>query len=109
MKRCWHCFEEYQDWEEACPHCGYREGQPAKELYHLFPGTVLKGRYVVGQVLGFGGFGIIYKAWDRDLETVVAIKEYYPSGLVNRIPGSGRGFSSRAAGAGNITSDWSDS
>lgn len=87
MKRCWHCFEEYQDWEEACPHCGYREGQPARELYHLFPGTVLKGRYVVGQVLGFGGFGITYKAWDRDLETVVAIKEYYPSGLVNRIPG----------------------
>jgi len=57
------------------------------ELYHLFPGTILKDRYIVGQVLGFGGFGITYKAWDAKLETIVAIKEYYPSGIVNRVPG----------------------
>ena len=37
--------------------------------------------------MGQGGFGITYKAWDQQLETVVAVKEYYPSGLVNRIPG----------------------
>ncbi len=71
----------------ACPYCGYIEGNPPKELFHLFPGMELANRYIVGKVLGFGGFGITYKAWDKKLETVVAVKEYYPSGIVNRIPG----------------------
>lgn len=88
MKRCRNCFEVHGKQHDVCPYCGYYAGQPPKELNHLFPETVLAGRYMIGQVLGFGGFGITYKAWDRKLETVVAIKEYYPSGLVNRIPGT---------------------
>ena len=87
MKRCCNCFQKYEEHYDVCPHCGYYKGQPPHELYHLFPETVLADRYIVGQVLGFGGFGITYKAWDKKLETVVAIKEYYPSGIVNRIPG----------------------
>lgn len=87
MLRCENCFSELQNEEDVCPACGHRKGQPAAELYHIFPGTELKNRYRIGQVLGFGGFGITYKAWDKQLDTVVAIKEYYPSGLVNRIPG----------------------
>lgn len=35
-----------------------------------------------------GGFGNVYKAWDKKLETVVAVKEYYPQSIVNRIPGT---------------------
>lgn len=84
--RCSNCFEEYSDEFEMCPHCGYVKGEGAKEPYHLYPGTVLNDRYIIGQVLGFGGFGITYKAWDKNLNTVMAIKEYYPSGLVNRVP-----------------------
>jgi len=72
----------------SCSHCGYVEGDIAKELYHLYPGTVLNERYIVGQVLGFGGFGVTYLAWDTTLNTTLAIKEYYPSGLVNRVPGT---------------------
>lgn len=87
MKRCVNCFQEHDEHYDVCPFCGHHKGQPPKELYHLFPETVLAGRYSIGQVLGFGGFGITYKAWDMKLETIVAIKEYYPSGLVNRIPG----------------------
>jgi serine/threonine protein kinase len=86
--RCGNCFERYDEGFEACPHCGYVEGDPPGELYHLHAGTVLRNRYAVGKVLGFGGFGITYKVRDRNLEVVLAVKEYYPSGLVNRIPGS---------------------
>ena len=71
-----------------CPYCGYSKGDPAQEPYFLTPGTVLSGRYTIGKAVGFGGFGITYKAWDNQLESVVAIKEYYPSGIVNRPPGT---------------------
>ena len=87
MYRCNNCFAEYESPFDKCDICGYKDGDAPRELYHLFPGTKLNGRYIVGQVLGFGGFGITYKAWDCKLETIVAIKEYYPSGIVNRVPG----------------------
>lgn len=87
MKRCNNCFELYETEYKACPHCGYIEGNPPKELFHLFSGMELADRYIVGEILGFGGFGITYKAWDKKLETVTAVKEYYPSGIVNRTPG----------------------
>jgi len=71
-----------------CPYCGYEVGEPADEPYFLYPGMVLNDRYVVGEVKGFGGFGITYKAFDKTLETVVAIKEHYYSGIVTRKPGT---------------------
>jgi serine/threonine protein kinase len=85
--RCKNCFKVHDNEYARCPYCGYSEGEPPKELYHLYPGTELLGRYVIGEVLGFGGFGITYKAWDKKFETILAIKEYYPSGIVNRNPG----------------------
>jgi len=87
MIRCVNCFEQY-DGGDQCPNCGYVKGSPPQEIYHLFPGTLLANRYIIGMVLGFGGFGITYKAWDNKLETVVAIKEFYLTGVVNRIPGT---------------------
>lgn len=85
--RCKNCFKIFDNEYARCPFCGYSDGEPPKELYHLYPGTELLGRYVIGEVLGFGGFGITYKAWDKKFETILAIKEYYPSGIVNRNPG----------------------
>jgi serine/threonine protein kinase len=58
------------------------------QAYHLRPGVALSGRYVVGTVSGFGGFGTIYKAWDSQLSSIVALKEFYPAGLVSRVPGT---------------------
>ncbi len=87
MVRCLNCMKEYDEQYEVCPHCGFIRGTPPREAYHLHPGTLLYGRYVIGTVLGFGGFGITYRAWDSRLERQVAIKEFYPGGIVNRIPG----------------------
>lgn len=80
---CFQCFHMKGDYA-VCPHCGYEEGTEAAQAYQLAPGTVLRGRYIIGTSIGFGGFGITYKAFDTVLSVVVAIKEFYPAGLVNR-------------------------
>lgn len=85
--RCMHCMKEYEDSEECCPACGFVKGTPPKEIYHLFPEVMLAKRYQIGTVVSYGGFGILYRAWDTKLNVMVAVKEYFPSGYVNRNPG----------------------
>lgn len=83
---CLNCFARRGEYE-VCPYCGHVAGTPPREAYLLHPGTRLWGRYVIGTVLGIGGFGVTYRAWDSRLDAVVAIKEFFPQSLVNRIPG----------------------
>lgn len=87
MKRCMKCMREFKDVYDMCPYCGQEVGGPQKEIYFLPTGTILAGRYEIGMSVGSGGFGITYRAWDHNLEKEVAVKEYFPVGLVNRIPG----------------------
>ncbi len=51
----------------------------------LSPGTVLH-EFELLSVIGEGGFGIVYKARDAQLERTVAVKEYMPSALAGRRP-----------------------
>ena len=87
MTRCLNCMKEYDEDYDMCPYCGYMNGSKPEKSFQLLPGTMLENRYTIGTVIGFGGFGIIYRAWDNKLNVMVAIKECYPSGLVNRSPG----------------------
>lgn len=66
-----------------CPVCGY-DCESAEESVALKAGTVLDQRYVLGRVIGSGGFGITYLAYDTEEEKTVAIKEYYPKGVALR-------------------------
>ena len=52
----------------------------------LPPGTRLD-EFELRRVLGIGGFGIVYLAFDHALEREVAIKEYMPASLVGRAGG----------------------
>lgn len=69
-------MEEIDSGAAVCPHCGKSPDYMAPPS-HLKPGTVLRGKYVIGRALGQGGFGITYIGRDTALDTPVAIKEYF--------------------------------
>lgn len=80
---CSRCMRKMED-DGVCPHCGLdndraENSAPALELY-----TLLDNRYQLGSVIGSGGSGITYAAWDEKLWIPVAVKEYYPAEWVTR-------------------------
>jgi len=81
-KRCYGCMK-IKSGESVCEHCGYDENTH-NETHQLTAGTILKEQYLIGKVLGQGGFGITYLGWDMYLDIPVAIKEYFPNQTVMR-------------------------
>lgn len=74
---CSNCMQKMEA-DGLCPHCGLDNQSayntaPALEIY-----TLLHGRYQLGTVVGSGGFGLTYAAWDEKLWIPVAIKEFFP-------------------------------
>ena len=57
---CFSCFRPLQG-RTICAHCGFDPGQAQEDDWNRMPpGTRLHDRYLVGRVLGQGGFGITY-------------------------------------------------
>ena len=81
-KTCYGCMKEKTS-SPVCEHCGFDERRK-NERHQLPIGIVLRQQYVVGRVLGQGGFGITYIGWDMNLDMPVAIKEFYPGSMVSR-------------------------
>ena len=80
---CPSCMAKTRPADSKCPVCGCDVN--IENAPHQLPvNTILYGRYIVGRVLGAGGFGITYIGYDLKLDGRVAIKEYYPSGEANR-------------------------
>ena len=84
MNYCSHCMAELPAGAALCPACGTPVFENHALEHQLPPGTLLKGRFLIGDVLGEGGFGITYIARDLQADAVVAIKEYYPRGFATR-------------------------
>lgn len=85
------CMREKKLSEAICPHCGF-----SQKSYQQNPGclplwTILAGKYMIGRVLGQGGFGITYLGLDLNLNVRIAIKEYFPAELANRDTSSTHG------------------
>lgn len=85
-KMCPGCMHEIENRQDVgkCPLCGYDLTHMTAEPHQLQPFSILAGKYLVGKVIGEGGFGISYIGIDLNLEIIVAIKEFYPNGFVTR-------------------------
>ncbi len=90
IQRCKYGHEYDTDkYGNVCPCCGNDiETQREKYPTSLRPGSILNGRYIIGRVLGQGGFGITYAAWDDRNAERVAVKEFFPHEIANRAEGS---------------------
>ncbi len=82
------CFNN-KGTQNPCPACGYEE-KPLEASIYLPPRTILSEKYIIGKVLGQGGFGITYLGWDLNLNMKLAIKEFFPQGMVSRLPGQSK-------------------
>lgn len=83
---CENCFSEITS--EPCPVCGCSPQDHISDPTVLSSGSVLQGRYAVGRVIGKGGFGVTYLAYDIKHDEKIAVKEYYPYGIALRNPES---------------------
>ena len=87
MDNCQQCFAPLKG-ERVCPHCGY-DPSTAKAYVGVLPAfTILHTRYLLGRVLGKGGFGVTYVAMDLKYNTLCAIKEYLPAEYSTRSNGT---------------------
>ncbi len=78
------CMAVLDEPDLPCPLCGFDKTTYSPSPRSLRPFTVLSGKYMVGKVIGEGGFGITYIGFNMDTELPVAIKEYFPSELATR-------------------------
>ena len=86
---CYNCFQAREVLEGPCPYCGFDLAENERKFpVALRAGTVLNDRYIVGRVLGQGGFGITYLALDTQLNAKVAIKEFMPGEIATRVGGT---------------------
>ena len=87
MRRiCGNCFAEIKGGK--CPVCGYSE-RAAGVVYDALPvGTTVGAGYTIGRVIGRGGFGLIYLAYDPVFDRAAAVKEYFPDGVAVRAENS---------------------
>ena len=74
---CPYCLQPIAPAAQSCPHCGkvFADRNPGGTLP---VGTVLAGRYTVGEMLSIDGEGILYRGAENLGRFRVTIKEYLP-------------------------------
>lgn len=81
---CMRCMSQLNTENGICPSCGFDNASCQNEPHQLECRSILAGAYLLGCVIGQGGFGITYTGWDLNLDIKIAIKEYYPLGFAAR-------------------------
>ncbi len=83
---CMGCMVQLDRPAARCPHCGFEEGRYQRPESSLPLREILNGKYLIGRVIGSGGFGITYIGWDFYQCKKVCIKEYFPRMIAARDP-----------------------
>lgn len=78
MKICPNCFSSKGLQQNKCVICGFSNTKQ-RDARALPVEKMLNKRYIIGRVLGIGGFGITYVAYDVDKKERIALKEYFPT------------------------------
>ena len=81
---CYGCMRKLEEGQQICHSCSYDSSLRQNPENTLPEGTVLSRKYLIGRVLGRGGFGVTYLGYDLDLQLTVAIKEYFPREVCHR-------------------------
>ena len=89
MKKCLVCMHDDSEEQERCPACGYSERQlrldSEKFTEALEPGSgLMGGRFIIGRILSYSNFSILYLSWDTLMSRRVVIREYFPCGICKR-------------------------
>lgn len=83
FNRCVYCFAPRTQ-PGTCGKCGYDHGLCDLPGWMLPPGSLLKGRYMVGKNRGITDHQLSYLGWDLERQETVDIVEYFPRELVTR-------------------------
>ena len=84
LNYCYNCMTRMDPGQMVCPVCGHDNSVRRNTESCMPEGMILAGKYLIGRVLGQGGFGITYLGYDMNLDVRVAVKEYFPGGIVVR-------------------------
>lgn len=83
---CMGCMRELNQPMVMCPYCKFVMQQYKHPKNSLPLYEIINGKYLVGKVIGAGGFGITYIGWDFYQSKRVCIKEYFPRAVAVRNP-----------------------
>ena len=87
FNRCLFCLEAIPDDASECPHCGKKGIPKINYTDALVPGTILAGRYLIGDAIERSSYLIRYKALDCVDDEKVFVDEFFPQSMAHRKPG----------------------
>lgn len=81
-KMCFSCFKEIEN--NVCPYCG--NDNNSTEFYEnsLAKGTIVRERYLIGNVIELNGEGITYIAFDKKEQKKIRLREFFPEAIAQR-------------------------
>ena len=88
MERCPSCNSPVETGQKFCRKCGYSLQSTAARTTHLAAGTMLLSRYQIIGEIAESAAAVTYRAFDTLLQYPVAIREFFPTALCTRLPGS---------------------